>query len=150
MATVPEMQAVLDTYLSAANRHDGETQLAQMCDDAFFEVIPMRLRLESKPAIAAYWGSIMQLLPDYGRRINGITRGEDLLVVSWALLGTVRGAVMGFDATGNKIDVPMVSFFHFADGRIKSERVLYDVATLCDQAGVSIERVRRTAMARAP
>jgi predicted ester cyclase len=85
---------------------------------------------------------VIEAFLDYGRRVEGMAFGEDECVLRWGLLGTARGSALGMEPTGKRIDVPMASFFSFKDGRIECERRLFDVATLCDQAGIPIERVR--------
>jgi hypothetical protein len=92
-----EMRKLLENYVAAANAHDGETQLDQMCDEPSFEVIPLGVRLEGRAAISGYWAAVIEAFLDYGRRVEGMAFGEDECVLRWGLLGTARGSALGME-----------------------------------------------------
>jgi hypothetical protein len=57
----------------------------------------------------------------------------------------VRGSWLGQPATGRTIDLPFVAIIEVRDGRMAGATVHYDLATLCDQAGFSLDAVRTVA-----
>ena len=70
------------------------------------------------------------------------TVSDDGLVALWLWRGTMKGAFLGQAATGRAIAVPAVSAYFFRDGKLAGERVYFDLATLCEQAGLSLDHVR--------
>ena len=140
-----EMKALFDTYVDAANRHDGELQMSCMDERCFFENIPLASRVEGKQAVDAQYQLVLQAFPDYGREIEIVLADDDVLAASWRLRGTLRGHLMGQEPTGRAINVPIVSVLTFKDGLIEGERILYDIATLCAQAGLNVAAVRSAA-----
>ncbi len=67
------------------------------------------------------------------------------MAVNWGTFrGTFRGKLFGAGATERKLEFPVISVLTFRDGRIRSESLMFDLATLCDQAGVTVEEARDT------
>jgi len=55
---------------------------------------------------------------------------------------TMTRTRFGVVVNGNRVELPVVMRFTFKDDLIVSEHFLVDLATLCDQSGVSTDAVR--------
>ena len=75
--------------------------------------------------------------------------GDDVMVVWGFLRGTSKGEWLGVSPGGGSFSVPFTNVVPFKDGLMEGEAVYFDLATLCEQAGLSTEDVRAAAKARA-
>jgi hypothetical protein len=80
---------------------------------------------------------------------EGAAYGEDVAVMWGHLVGTSRGDWLGVPPGGGSFRVPFTNITTFADGRMAGESIYFDLATLCEQAGVPLEAIRAAAKARA-
>jgi hypothetical protein len=71
-------------------------------------------------------------------------------MVVWGTLdGTSGGEWMGVPFSGRSFSVPSANVTPFRDGLMEGETVYFDLATLCEQAGLPLDDVRAAAKARA-
>jgi hypothetical protein len=73
---------------------------------------------------------------------------DDAIVVWGTLRGTSQGEWLGVPPGGGSFAVPFANLVPFKDGLMEGEKIYFDIATLCDQAHVSLEDVRAGAAAR--
>jgi len=73
---------------------------------------------------------------------------EDAVVVWGTLRGTSRGEWLGVPPGGGSFAVPFANLVPFKDGLMEGEKIYFDLATLCEQARVSLDAVRAAAAAR--
>ena len=140
--TADGMTAVLERYAQAKNRQDVEAALAECTDDCFYESVAFGGRVQGKEALRAFYTGLFEALPDYRAEFDGFAFGE-LTAVAWGRFGgTVEGEFMGAPATGHRISVPVTFVCTFRDGRISGDTGYFDLATLCEQAGVPMETLR--------
>ena len=59
------------------------------------------------------------------------------------------GEWVGVPPSGKSFAVPFTNVTVFKDGRMAGESIYFDVATLCEQAGLPLDRIRAAAKARA-
>src|SRR5262249_50092099 len=59
----------------------------------------------------------------------------DELVVSFTHSRTIDYILPGVAATGKRVQIPVVSVVHFRDGKIASERIYWDQASVLVQIG---------------
>ncbi len=75
--------------------------------------------------------------------------GDDV-VVAWGFLnGTSGGDWLGIPPSGRSFAVPYTNIATFADGLMTGESISFDLATLCEHAGLPLDAVRRAARERA-
>jgi steroid delta-isomerase-like uncharacterized protein len=145
MATRDEMRRLYETHIDAENRADLEGVLATFGDDCFIDNVPLQTRIEGKHRVGAAYNLLFQAFPDSDRRLEGEAWGDDIFV-GWGMWrGTMHGGYMGVSPTGRSIDLPFATFMSFADGLIRGERVFYDLATMCEQAGIPLDALRAAA-----
>jgi hypothetical protein len=63
--------------------------------------------------------------------------------------GTSGGHWLGIPPGGGSFVVPFANVAPFKDGRMAGESIYFDLATLCEQAGVGVDEIRAAAKARA-
>jgi hypothetical protein len=77
---------------------------------------------------------------------DGAAFGDDTAAVWGRWSGTTAGDFMGLGAEpGRRLDAPVTFVCTFRDGLLASDVGYFDVATLCDQAGIPLGAVRPAA-----
>lgn len=137
-----EMAALVGRYADAKNRYELDAALADWSDDGFFEAVPLSLRVAGRDAVRSLFKALLSAFPDYRGRIEGQAAGDQGLAAWWVLEGTMDGPFLGLEPTGREVSVPAVSVFAFRDGLIAGERMFFDLATMCEQAGLETSAVR--------
>jgi len=79
---------------------------------------------------------------------QGFAAGDDVLVGWGVLSGTNGGEWLGVEPTGGRFAVRFTNVATFREGRMAGESIYFDVATLCEQAGVPLDAIRAAAQAR--
>jgi steroid delta-isomerase-like uncharacterized protein len=144
-----EMLRLFEVHREAEAARDFDAILATFTDDCFFETVPLGRRAEGKdPTRAAYEG-FFTAFPDVSPDDQGMAFGDDVIVVWGALRGTNAGDWLGLPPGGGSFDVPFANVVPFKRGLLAGESIYFDLATLCEQAGLSVEEVRAAARARA-
>ena len=71
------------------------------------------------------------------------------MLVTWGhLTGTSGGDWLGVPPTGGSFRVPFTNVTTFRDGRMEGETIYFDLATLCEQAGIPLAAIRAAAADR--
>jgi len=140
--TPNEMKAVHDRHLDAESRKDLEGALATYVDDCFYEVVALGARVTGKDAVRGVYTGTMSGLPDGTLDVQGEAFGDDKLIAWGTYHATVDGSFLGQEPTGKKVAFPMIVINSFRDGLMEGERIYFDLATVCEQAGFDIAKVR--------
>jgi hypothetical protein len=75
--------------------------------------------------------------------------GENVMVAWGFLNGTSGGDWLGVPPSGQSFAVPFTNIATFTNQLMLGESIYFDLATLCDQAALPLDAVRRTAKERA-
>lgn len=140
--TPEEMKRVHDRHVAAEDAKDLEGALATYVDGCFYEVVALGLRAEGKEAVRAIYSSTLSALPDSRFAIEGEAFADGKLVAWGTFSGTMAGPFLGQEPTGRRLNLPMIVINSFREGLMEGERICFDLATLCEQAGLDLERVR--------
>jgi steroid delta-isomerase-like uncharacterized protein len=140
--TPQEIRTVVEQHVAAEARHDAAGAAATYHQDAYYEHVALGLRFTGRDAVAAQYASGFAAVPDSVATFEGEVVEGDRLVHWGRFRGTVRGTWLGQPPTGRVVDLPFIAVVEVRDGRMVGETVHYDLATLCDQAGYSLEAVR--------
>ncbi len=144
-----EMLRLFEAHREAEAARDYDAILATFVEDCFLETVPLGLRAEGRDAARAAYQGYFTAFPDLSPDDQGLAFGDDVLV-TWGLLhGTSGGDWMGVPPSGRAFAVPFVNVAPFEDGLMAGETVYFDLATLCEQAGLSVHEIRAGAKARA-
>jgi steroid delta-isomerase-like uncharacterized protein len=144
-----EMLSLFEAHREAEAARDLDAILATFVDDCFLETVPLGLRAEGKEAARVAYEGFFTAFPDLSPDDQGMAFGHDVIVVWGALRGTSGGDWLGIPPGGGSFVVPFANVAPFEDGRLAGESIYFDLATLCDQAGISVRGIRAAAKARA-
>lgn len=139
----PEIEAIVDGYAAAKNAHDVARALAFCSEECAYEnVFTGGIRVEGKENVAEFFIAFFQAFPDWSGSFEGRAVGQDSMALWGRMRGTSGGEFMGSEAIGKTFDVPVVFVIDLRGGQITRERGFFDLATLADQIGASIDSLR--------
>ena len=144
-----EMEALFRAHRDAEARRDYNAVLDTFAEHCYLETAPLGLRSEGRDAARAAYVGYFTAFPDVAPDDQGLAFGDDVLVTWGHLAGTSGGDWMGVPPSGGTFRVPFTNVTTFADGRMAGETIYFDLATLCEQAGLPLEQIRAAARARA-
>ncbi len=144
-----EMERLFRTHRDAEARRDYDEVIATFTEDCYLETVALGTRSEGRDAARAAYVGYFTAFPDLTPDDQGLAFGNDV-VVAWGFLnGTSGGDWLGVPPSGGSFAVQFTNVSTFKDGRMAGETIYFDLATLCEQAGLPIEEVRAAAKARA-
>lgn len=144
-----EMLRLFETHREAEAARDFDAILATFVADCFLATVPLGLRAEGKVAARAAYEGYFTAFPDLSPDDQGMAFGDDVIVVWGTLRGTSRGDWLGIPPSGGSFVVPFANVAPFKDGLLAGESIYFDLATLCEQARISIDEIRAAAKIRA-
>ena len=143
------MEELFRTHRDAERRRDFDGIMRTFTHDCYLETIALGSRSEGQEAARAAYVAYFTAFPDLTPDDQGLAFGDDVLV-SWGFLnGTSGGDWLGVPPSGGSFAVPFTNVATFADDLMLGESIYFDLATLCDQAGLPLETIRRAAKERA-
>jgi steroid delta-isomerase-like uncharacterized protein len=144
-----EMQRLFERHRQAEAARDLDAILATFVEGCFLETVPLGLRSEGRAAARAAYEGYFTAFPDLAPDDEGLAFGDNAIVAWGTLRGTSGGDWLGVPPTGRSFAVPFVNVAPFQDELIEGESIYFDLATLCEQAGLPLDEVRTAAKARA-
>jgi hypothetical protein len=118
-------------------------------ENCYLETIALGSRSEGQAAARVAYVAYFTAFPDLTPEDQGVAFGDNVLV-SWGFLrGTSGGDWLGVRPSGKSFAVPFTNVATFADQLMVGESIYFDLATLCEQADLPLDAVRRAAKARA-
>ena len=143
-----EMQKLFTLHREAEERRDYDAVIDTFAEDCYLETIALGLcsrgRAAAREAYVGYFTAFPDLSPDDANTAYG----EDSMVVWGHLRGTSGGDWLGVPPSGKSFAVPFTNVTTFKDGLMQGESIYFDLATLCEQANLSLQEVRAAAAAR--
>jgi steroid delta-isomerase-like uncharacterized protein len=144
-----EMLRLFEAHREAEAARDIDAILATFVPDCFLETVPLGLRSEGKDAVrAAYEMQFFSAFPDLAPEDEGIAYHDDVVAVWGTLRGTSQGEWLGVPPGGGAFAVPFANVVPFRHGLMAGETIYFDLATLCEQAGLPLDQVRAAAASR--
>jgi steroid delta-isomerase-like uncharacterized protein len=144
-----QMLRLFEAHREAEAARDLEGILNTFVADPFLETTPLGLRSEGRDAVrAAYQMQYFSAFPDLVPDDEGMAFGDQTVVVWGTLRGTSRGDWLGVPPGGGTFAVPFANVVPFRDGLMAGETIYFDLATLCEQAGIRLEAIRAAAAGR--
>jgi steroid delta-isomerase-like uncharacterized protein len=144
-----DMLRLFEAHREAEAARDLDAILATFAEDCFLETVPLGLRSEGRDGARAAYEGYFTAFPDLSPDDQGVAFGEDVVVVWGALRGTSGGDWLGVPPSGRSFVVPFTNVAPFKNGLMAGESIYFDLATLCEQAGLDVHEVRAAAAARA-
>jgi steroid delta-isomerase-like uncharacterized protein len=144
------MQRLFERHRDAEAARDYDGILETFVEDCFLETKALGLRSEGREAVRrTYQDGYFVAFPDLSPDDVGMAFGDDVMVVWGTLEGTSGGEWMGVPPSGKSFSVPFANITPFRDGLMEGETIYFDLATLCEQAELSLDAVRAAAKERA-
>ncbi|MDO0909911.1 ester cyclase [Streptomyces sp. DT2A-34] len=146
---VTNMRRLFEAHREAEAARDIDAVLQTFVDDCFLQTQPLGLRSQGRDAVrAAYEQQYFTAFPDLAPQDEGIAFGDDVIAVWGTLRGTSRGDWLGVPPGGGAFEVPFANIVPFKEGLMAGETIYFDLATLCEQAGIPLDAVRTAAARR--
>jgi len=92
--------------------------------------------LQGVGAIRSLFEAYRSAFPDLHIDVDDLVAAGDRVAIAFTLTGTHAGALMGIEATGQRVSVDGTLFSRFEDGRIVEEWEVIDQFSLFSQLGV--------------
>ena len=143
--TADEMLALYQRHRAAEEVRDFPAVMQTFTPDCFLEHVSLGLRSDGKHEATKAYEELFGAFPDLGPIPGGIAFGDDVLVAFGQLHGTMSGQWLSLETTRRTFTIPLVNIVPFKDGLMHGERLFYDVATLCEQAGLDVQELRAAA-----
>ena len=147
--THDEMQRLFEQHRDAEAARDYDAILATFVEDCYLETHPLGLRSVGRAATRTAYQGYFTAFPDLSPDDEGQAFGDDVMIVWGTLRGTSGGEWVGVPPSGRSFVVPFANVSPFRDGLMAGEAIYFDLATLCEQAGLPLDEVRAGAKARA-
>ena len=141
------MLRLFEPHREAEAARDIDGILDTFVDDCFLETVPLGLRNQGRDAVRRRTRrSSSQLSPIWRPRTRAWRSVTTSLPCGERC--AERAAESGSEPPGGgTFVVPSTNLVPFRDGLMEGERVYFDLATLCEQAGISLESVPEAAKA---
>lgn len=143
------MRRLFERHRDAEAARDYDAILATFVQDCFLETHPLGLRSKGTAATRTAYEGYFTAFPDLAPEDEGQAFGDDVMVVWGTLRGSSGGDWMGVPPSGGSFVVPFANVTPFRDGLMAGESIYFDLATLCEQAGLPLDEVRAGAEKRA-
>ena len=136
-----ERQALVRAYAEAKSRQDASAALALCADDFSIETIPFGTASHGRDDTARQLALFFSVFPDYRAETEGMAESGES--VSWwgRVSMTFAGGFLGIEPTGRTASLPGFSVFDLRKGQLVRERFYFDLAMLCEQIGVPVEKL---------
>ena len=144
-----EMLNLFQQHRKAEAARDFDAIMATFVEDCYLETVPLNLRIEGRSAARAAYEGYFSAFPDLTPADEGFAFGDDVIVTWGTLRGTSKGEFLGVPASGRAFALQFVNVARFRAARMAGESIHFDLATLCDQGGLPIEKIRAAAQIRA-
>lgn len=142
-----EMERLFRLHREAEARRDYDAVIDTFTDDCFIETVALGIRREGREAARKAYVGYFTAFPDLAPDDQGFAFGDGYLVTWGVLRGTSGGEWFGVAPSGGSFAVPFTNVTRFKDDRMQGESIYFDLATLCEQAGLSLDAVRSAASA---
>jgi steroid delta-isomerase-like uncharacterized protein len=142
------MEALFRQHREAEARRDYDAVIETFTEDCYLATIALGLRSEGREACRASYVGYFTAFPDLSPDDQAFAFGDDALVTWGHLEGTSGGDWLGVPPSGGTFRVPFTNVTTFKDDLMAGESIYFDLATLCEQAGLPLDAIRAAAKAR--
>ena len=144
-----QMERLFRTHRDAEKRRDFDGIMQTFTEQCYLETIALGSRSEGQAAARAAYVAYFTAFPDLTPDDRGVAFGDNVMVAWGFLNGTSGGEWIGVPPSGGAFSVAFTNIATFADQLMIGESIYFDLATLCGQANLPLDAVRRAARERA-
>jgi steroid delta-isomerase-like uncharacterized protein len=143
------MLRLFRSHRDAEAVRDLDAILATFVEDCYLDTIALGLRSQGRAAARAAYGAYFTAFPDLAPDDEGYAFSENSLVSWGTLRGTSGGDWLGIPPSGRCFAVRFVNVAPMRGQLLVGESIYFDLATLCEQAGLPLDEIRAAAKSRA-
>ena len=143
-----EMMSLFRAHRDAEARRDYDAVMGTFTADCYLETVAFGTRSEGQEAARAAYVGYFTAFPDLAPEDEGFAAGDNVLVSWGTLRGTNTGPWLDVPPGGGPFAVRFTNVSAFKDGLMHGETIYFDLATLCEQAGLPLEPIRAAAAAK--
>jgi steroid delta-isomerase-like uncharacterized protein len=119
------------------NAHDADALVADLPPDFVMRVVATSEEARGTEEVRRLVESRLRAFPDWHLEVLDAFTAGNRLCGQIQLTGTHEGAFLGYDRTGQRVDVELCCVFRLGDdGRPVEEAIYFDVATMLRQLGL--------------
>jgi steroid delta-isomerase-like uncharacterized protein len=143
------MLGLFRSHRDAEAVRDLDAILATFVEDCYLDTVALGLRSKGRAAARAAYEAYFTAFPDLAPDDEGYAFSENTLVSWGTLRGTSGGDWLGIPPSGRSFAVRFVNVAPMRDELMAGESIYFDLATLCEQAGLPLDELRAAAKAKA-
>lgn len=132
---------LVTTYASAKSRGDLKTAMGVCAADVVIETFAFQITSTTREEAEMQSGALLLVFPDYRAEVEGVLEDGDAVALWGFLSGTMSADIGTIMSTGKQFRVPFSGIWHVSDGAIVRERLYYDLRDVCEQLGISTDRL---------
>jgi steroid delta-isomerase-like uncharacterized protein len=137
MANVQARVRTVEEHVRCENDHDLPRILATFGEAARYDDEPWNEHHEGRDAVAAYYETLLQAVPDLLIDVQQRHLAGDAIILEVIISGTHQGPWRGLPGTGRHLEFPLCGIYTFDDAdRLAGEKIYYDRATVLRQIGM--------------
>ena len=144
---VERQRQIVAEHIRGENEHDWKGVYSTFVQDdrAYYDVVPLGTRFRGIEGVRGFYQSISEALPDLHVAVVSEFDVPGCSIREVIITGTHKGEFAGVKPLGNPIRIEMAAFYTFDtdSGKLISERIYYDQATVVQQ----MQGKQRTAVA---
>jgi hypothetical protein len=143
------MEQLFRTHREAEARRDYDTVMDTFTADCHLETVALGLRSEGREAVRAAFVGYFTAFPDLKPEDQVVAFGDDADGLVGLPARHQWGDWLGVPPSGRSFAVPFTNVARFEGDLMAGESIYFDLATLCEQAGIPLDEIRAAARARA-
>ena len=134
---IERQRDIVATHIRGENQHDWAAVYDTFVQDerAYYDVVPLSARFNGIEGVRGFYQSIAAAMPDLHIEVLAEYDVPGCSIRETVISGTHEGEFAGVKPLGNSIRLAMAAFYTFdeASGKLISERIYYDQASLMQQ-----------------
>ena len=134
---IPRQREIVARHIRGENEHDWPAVYDTFVQDdrAHYEVVPLGTVFKGIEGVRGFYQSIAAALPDLQIKVRSEYDVPGCSIREVVITGTHRGQFAGVKPLGNVIRIDMAAFYTFdaAAGKLISEKIYYDQASVVEQ-----------------
>ena len=134
---VERQRGIVAEHIRGENEHNWPAVYATFVQDdrAYYDVVPLGVRFKGIEGVRGFYQSLAAAMPDLHIEVTSEYDVPGCSIREVVITGTHRGEFAGVKPLGNAIRLEMAAFYAFdaGSGKLISERIYYDQASLIEQ-----------------
>ncbi len=131
-----QIQNMVEQWVDAWNAKDMDRMKSMYSEDAILYQGPVREALKGWNYVYDRFQDLFSGFPDAQIKINDLHIDGDIAVLEFNETGTQTGQFLGYEPTGNKINIDSCLVFRISKGKIVNYTTYLDIATILRSLGL--------------